>query len=95
MFATVAQPEIYKCIAFQMVPAVQAARLGALSLICHAGGTVIGGGDGTVTFFDNACKDYAQAELRGGVVALSLSADQTEVRPPGIFAIYPFGTSKV
>lgn len=62
-----------------MGPAIPAARLGALSLACHAGGTVIGGGDGTITLFDNSCKDYAQTELRGGVVAMSFSADQTEV----------------
>lgn len=63
-----------------MGAAIPAARLGALSLVCHARGTIIGGGDGTVTLFDNSCKDYAQTELRGGVVAMSFSADQTEVR---------------
>lgn len=60
-----------------------AARLGALSLLCHAGGTVVGGGDGTVTLFDSACKDYAQTELRGGVVAMSFSPDRTEVWKAG------------
>lgn len=40
---------------------------------------MIGGGDGTITLFDNACKDYAQTELRGGVVAMSFSPDRTEV----------------
>lgn len=62
-----------------MGAAVPAARLGALSLLCHAGGTVIGGGDGTITLFDAACRDYAQTELRGGVVAMSFSPDRTEV----------------
>lgn len=67
-------------VAFQVGAAVPAARLGALSLLSHAGGTVIGGGDGTVTLFDNFYKDYAQTELRGGMVTLSFSADRTEVR---------------
>lgn len=62
-----------------MGAAIPAARLGALSLLCHAGGTVIGGGDGTITLFDAACRDYAQTELRGGVVAMSFSPDRTEV----------------
>lgn len=59
--------------------ATPAARLGALSLLCHVGGTIVGGGDGTVTLFDNAGRDYAQTELRGGVIAMSFNADQTEV----------------
>lgn len=63
----------------QVGVAIPAARLGALSLLCHAGGTVIGGGDGTITLFDNACKDYAQTELRGGVVTMSFNPDRTEV----------------
>ena len=57
-----------------------ASRLGALSLLCHAGGTVVGGGDGTITCFDNSGEDYAQTTLRGGVVAMSFSPDRTEVR---------------
>ncbi|CAN0463035.1 unnamed protein product, partial [Ectocarpus sp. 8 AP-2014] len=64
----------------QVGTAIPAARLGALSLLCHAGGTVIGGGDGTITLFDSACKDYAQTELRGGVVSMSFSPDRTEAR---------------
>lgn len=64
--------------------AVPAARLGVLSLLCHAGGTITGGGDGTVTLFDSSCKDYAQTELRGGVVAMSFSADRAEVGLHGI-----------
>lgn len=63
-----------------MGAAIPAARLGALSLLCHAGGTVIGGGDGTITLFDAACRDYAQTELQGGVVAMSFSPGRTEVR---------------
>lgn len=59
--------------------AIPAASLGALSILCHAGGTVIGGGDGTVTLFDNSGKDYGQTELQGGVVTMSFSADRTEV----------------
>lgn len=69
-----------------MGAAIPSARLGALSLVCHSRGTAIGGGDGTITLFDKSCKDYAQTELRGGVVAMSLSADQTEVKEPGFFA---------
>ncbi|CAM9354076.1 unnamed protein product, partial [Ectocarpus sp. 4 AP-2014] len=64
----------------QVGTAIPAARLGALSLLCHTGGTVIGGGDGTITLFDSACKDYAQTELRGGVVSMSFSPDRTEAR---------------
>lgn len=60
--------------------AVPVSRLGVLSLLCYAGGTVAGGGDGTVTLFDPSSKDYAQTELRGGVVAMSFSPDRTEVR---------------
>lgn len=41
---------------------------------------MIGGGDGTITLFDSACKDYAQTELRGGVVSMSFSPDRTEAR---------------
>lgn len=63
----------------QVGSAIPAARLGVLSLLCHAGGTVAGGGDGTVTLFDPSCKDYAQTELRGGVVSMSFSPDRTEV----------------
>lgn len=71
--------------------AVPAARLGVLSLLCHAGGTVTGGGDGTVTLFDSSCKDYAQTELRGGVVAMSFSADRAEVGLRGINKNIVFG----
>ena len=80
---------MFRFVVFQVGAAIPAARLGALSLICHAGGTVIGGGDGTITLFDNSCKDYAQTELRGGVVAMSFSADQTEVMAPVLFAGVP------
>lgn len=51
---------------------------------------MIGGGDGTITLFDAACKDYAQTELRGGVVAMSFSPDRTEARGiDGSFSSYP------
>lgn len=63
----------------QVGSAIPVARLGVLSLLCHDGGTVAGGGDGTVTLFDQSGKDYAQTELRGGVVAMSFSPDRTEV----------------
>jgi WD40 repeat protein len=41
--------------------------------------TFAGGGDGTVTKFDETCTDVAQAQLPGGVVALSLSPDNLEI----------------
>ncbi|CAM9394301.1 unnamed protein product, partial [Discosporangium mesarthrocarpum] len=59
--------------------AIPAARLGVLSLLCHPEGVVVGGGDGTVTLFDRRSRDFAQAGLRGGVVAMSFSPDRSEV----------------
>lgn len=40
---------------------------------------MIGGGDGTVTLFDNFGKSHAQTPLRGSVVAMSFSPDKNEV----------------
>lgn len=48
-------------------------------MLCHASGTVAGGGDGTITLFDSACRDYAQTQVEGGVVAMSMSPDRAEV----------------
>lgn len=66
----------------QVGPAIPAARLGLLSLLCHPGGTVAGGGDGTITLFNESGRDCAQTELPGGVVAMSFSPDHKEVRKP-------------
>lgn len=55
-----------------------AARLGVLSLLCHRAGTIAGGGDGTITLFNESGRDLAQTRLEGGVVAMSFSPDKEE-----------------
>lgn len=44
---------------------------------------MIGGGDGTVTLFDNFGERHAQTSLRGRVVAMSFSPGKKEVRLKG------------
>jgi WD40 repeat protein len=59
--------------------AVFAAKSGVQALLCSRAGVFAGGGDGTVTSFDERLHDSAQAQLDGAVVALSFSPDRTEL----------------
>jgi len=58
---------------------IPACRLGVGHLIRCPHGILTGGGDGTVTLFDQNLRDVAQAQLGGPVVALALSPDGEEV----------------
>ncbi|CAM9768810.1 unnamed protein product [Chrysoparadoxa australica] len=63
----------------QLKAAMPACRLGALSLLSWPGGVLVGGGDGTITMFDERMRDVAQGSVSGAVVALSFSPDRLEV----------------
>jgi hypothetical protein len=58
---------------------VPACKLGVLSILCWGHGVLIGGGDGTVSLFDLDMVKITHLDLKGGVLALSFSADKAEV----------------
>ena len=62
-----------------IVHVVPAARKGLVPVVALRDGHMVGGGDGTVTYFTNHHDKEAETVLDGPVVSLSLSTDKLEV----------------
>lgn len=65
--------------AFRVIQCVQACACGVQSILAFSNGLYVGGGDGSVLFFDHSYTDCAKAQLQGPVNALSISQDGTQV----------------
>jgi WD40 repeat protein len=72
---------IISCKAQKIIRAVQATKLGLISIAAYDRGIVVGGGDGSLTIFDNLDFTAASRSTLDGtsVVGLSLSSDKLEV----------------